>query len=213
MNSMIEVVVFCSFIFALTLFLAPFYLNKSSMKTKKEKRGNKKILLLDHVEKGGVINLSSVGVSLDQFDVEVKSRNLFKEGSITWNQLECDSGESRIWISFDSLNPENISVNLKKIRLADLQLSVENLAHMDKEGESVIVYNSRNYIYKRGGDTLFYKDGLDENFERLAYWQFKTLDGSYSIDIEKWNSGGIDVYLSESISLSNIIIYKTSVKL
>ncbi|MBT6120115.1 DUF4178 domain-containing protein [bacterium] len=169
---------------------------------------NKESLSIENVEKGGVIGVSSVGASLDNFDIHIKTKHTFKRGSRSWSQLEGDTGESTVWIFFDDQNFSYLSLSLKKIQLCDLHLSIEDLSYMVNIGKSEIVYNSKTYFYEWGGTAFCYQDGLEENFERLSYWKFRTQNESYCITIEKWDSGGVDVYLSESLSFSSVTVYK-----
>lgn len=175
--------------------------------TANQTKGNEE-LNIKNVDVGGVINLRHIGNDMEDFDVTITAKNMYKEDGFTWYELEGDRGTSdKVWIEIEEDDELEVYVSLKEIKLRDIDISKNDLKEIDDEEEGEFTYNSEKYYYEDSGSATYYKNCDEANKEKFYYWDFLTDDEKHSIGIEKWSDDSYKVTLSEYVKLSQITIY------
>lgn len=168
-------------------------------------------LIIQNVQKGGVIRLTHVDGQTGDIDLKVVSRNLYLEGDYSWYELECiNANGEKFWIDIDDDDELIVSVVVAKPTLSELKFS-SSLDNIDENESGSVVYKGKRYKYIDSGDAIFHKYCDDKHKERLYYYDFK--NGNYMISVEKWkNANGTsdtEYFVSQILRPSTITVYST----
>ena len=168
-------------------------------------------LIIQNVQKGGVIRLTHVDGQTGDLDLKVVSRNLYLEGDYSWYELECiNANGEKFWIDIDDDDELIVSVVVAKPTLSELKFS-SSLDNIDENESGSVVYKGKRYKYIDSGDAIFHKYCDDKHKERLYYYDFK--NGNYMISVEKWkNANGTsdtEYFVSQILRPSTITVYST----
>jgi len=201
---------------------AGFFIWKKNQETESEDQGRlpfekKKLyppneVRIENVGAGGVIHLTNIGPEMEDFDLNVVAKHIYRCGESTWYELECDRGEEKIWLDLEEDDELELTVVLKKIKLRELGIKKNDLERFDDEEEGSFEFDGKKYYYEDSDKAVFYRNGDDKNAETYYYWDFEADDEKYLIGIEKWSNGDIDVSLSESIKPSQVTVYSINNK-
>ena len=169
-------------------------------------------LIIQNVQKGGVIRLAHLDGQTGNLDLKVVSRNLYMEGDYSWYELECINADGeKFWIDVDDDDELTVSVVIDKPKASDLKFS-SSLDNIDENESGNVEYKGKQYYYADSGDAIFYKYCDDKRKERLYYYDFKC-GNSYILSAEKWkNSDGtssMEYFVSQIIKPSTITVYST----
>ena len=169
-------------------------------------------LIIQNVQKGGVIRLALLDGQTGSLDLKVVNRNLYMEGDYSWYELECINADGeKFWIDVDDDDELTVSVVIDKPSAVDLQFS-SSLDIIDENECGRVIYKGKSYHYIDSGDAIFYKYCDDKHKERLYYYDFKC-GNSYILSAEKWkNSNGtsnMEYFVSQIIKPSTITVYST----
>ncbi len=164
-------------------------------------------LRIENVEAGGMIHISGIGPNLDEFDVKILAKHLYREGTSSWYELEGESTEGKVWIDLEEDDELELNITLKKIKLREAGLSKKDLERIDDEEEGEITFEGETYIYEDSDRAIFYKYGDESNGEPFYYWDFENEAGNKFISVEKWEDGEYDVSYSEPIASHQVSVF------
>lgn len=165
---------------------------------------------IENVGPGGVFNLRGFGPNMEDLDVIVLARHLYREGGFEWFELEGESGDRKIWLTVVEDDELEISVVLRKLSLAELGLSKKQLKRFDKKEKGSFAFEGVEYVYDDSGDATFIRNGDQRSMEDFYYWDFDARDGKQSVTVEKWADGTYEVHVSQTIRASQITVYTTA---
>ena len=76
-------------------------------------------LMIQNVQRGGVIRLLNVDGQNGDLDLKVVGRNLYMEGDYSWFELECVNAEGeKFWVDVEDDDELVVSIVLKKLQKA-----------------------------------------------------------------------------------------------
>ena len=165
---------------------------------------------IENVGPGGVFSLRSFGPNMEDVDVTVLARHLYREGGFEWFELEGESGDQKIWLTVEDDDELEISVTLRKLSLAELGLSKHQLERFDDDEEGSFDFDGMKYVYEDSGAATFSRHGDRQSREDFYYWEFEARDGKSSITVERWDEGSYEGHVSQPIRASQITVYTTA---
>lgn len=166
-------------------------------------------LRLENVTTGGVLHLTGIGPDMEDFDVNILGRHIYREGEFTWYELEGDKGDSKVWIEFEEDDELEISIKIKDLKLRELGISKSDLDKMDDREDGDFEYEREKFYYEDSGQAVFYRNGIEENAEKFYYWDFENDNGDKYISAESWD-GEIEASLSYPVKPSQVTVYSLS---
>jgi len=164
-------------------------------------------LRIENVQAGGVLRLSAIGPDLDEFDVTVLARHIYRQGNYQWYEFECDRGGEKVWLDMDDDDELELTVCLRKLHLRDLPISKSDLDKMDDDEDGKFSFEEDTYYYEDSDPATYLKNGDQARSEELYFWDFETKSGDKFIGVEKWGDGSYDVSLSGPVKSSQIEVY------
>lgn len=164
-------------------------------------------LTIENVKKGAALSFTGIGPQLIDFDAIVEKRHTYKEGSVTWFELECMAGGATYWLEILPGEDKELSITYKKLSLEDINISAGDLYEMDENETGAIRYNNTEYVYVDSGEAMYLEDSLEDKAEGYYYWDFESKESKQYINIEKWSDGKFDVSLAEPVNESQITIF------
>ena len=168
---------------------------------------SKEELRIENVGPGGVIQLNNIGPDMEDFDVNVIAKHIYREGGDTWYELEGEIGSRKVWIEIEEDDGLEVSITLKKLKLSDISLEKQDLKRIDNDDEGGFTFEGQKYNYDDSGEATFLRYGEESNPEKVYYWDFECADEKYMISVEKWEDNRYDVSYSEAIRSSQIKVY------
>lgn len=189
-----------------------FYMWNSSKKLEEKKVEDsapyaKDELRIENVGPGGVIHLDNIGSDMEDFDVNVIAKHVYREGGDTWYELEGDRGTEKVWIELEEDDELEIAITLKKLKLSDINIGKSDLERIDDKESGQIIYEGQKYSYEDSGSAEFLRYGEEKNKVRFYYWDFEAEDGKHFIGVERWENKSYEVSYSEAIKTSQIKVY------
>lgn len=164
-------------------------------------------LTIRNVGPGGVIHLSRVGAEMNDMDVEIVARHVYREDGFEWFELEGESADGKVWIEVEEDDELEVSVSLRKLKLSDLGLEPEKLDAIEKRDKGLIEFEGREYEYEDWGKARFLRYGSHDQPEKLKYWDFESEDGKWFLGIERWGEKEYLAYLSQALSPAQYEVY------
>ncbi|MEQ9441185.1 MAG: DUF4178 domain-containing protein [Cyclobacteriaceae bacterium] len=167
-------------------------------------------LHLENVRPGGLIHLMNVGPMMEEYDVNVLSRSVYRAGqNDEWYELEGEAAKGKVWITLEDDDGLDVTLATRKLKLRDISINRSDLDTMDEEGEGEFNFEGKTFYYEVSGEASFFRDGhiSPDNEEFFYYWEFETDEGDEYITVEEWENGRFEVNLSSSIKESQIKIY------
>ncbi len=177
-------------------------------------------LSLDNVGAGGMIHLMNVGKNMEEYDVNILSRSIYREGdnhdrrpgdrrSGEWYELEGDNGKQKLWISLEDDDMLNVTLAMRKLKLRDLPISRDDLDDMDEKNQGEFVFEGKTYYYENSNEASYFRnsDTTPDNEAFFYYWKFEDADGTAYITIEEWENGRFEVIVSAPIKASQVKVY------
>ncbi len=166
-------------------------------------------LRIENMQPGGFYALRAYGPNMTDLDVQVTGRHRYDEHGYEWFEIEGETEIGRVWLTVIEDDDTEMTVTLRKISLAQLDISRKKLAKIDDKEEGEITFEGKRYVYEDSGDCLFFRDGDRNRAEEFYYWDFEATDGSGSVTVERWGGDGGDyeVHISQPISESQITVY------
>ena len=167
-------------------------------------------LMIQNVQRGGVIRLLNVDGQDGDLDLKVVGRNLYMEGDYSWFELECVNAEGeKFWVDVEDDDELVVSIVLKKLQNSDIKFNPFSLDMIDENESGSAFYEGQQFLYIDSGDAVFYKKSDDKVKEKLYYWDFKS--GKYLISAERWDNAegksGMEYFYSQILKPASIIVY------
>lgn len=200
------------FILLLILIIVIVYFWQKNKKKKAEKEESvdpldSQQMSIEKVQAGGLIKLTTVGENMDDYDVTISSRHVYREGGYEWFELEGDNGSNTVWLSVEKDDELEVTLAVKKSKLRVLGVSTKDLEEMENNNEGEIEYEDETFYYESSGEADFFKDGDMNNPEAFYYWEFENENGSRFISVEEWEDGDVDVTISLPVKQSQISVF------
>jgi hypothetical protein len=95
-----------------------------------QKKYPKYELRVENMGPNGLIHLTHIGVGLDEFDVHIISRHLYRSGKNEWYELDGESVKENVWIDPEEEDGLHLSITLKKVNLRVIGISKPQLEEM-----------------------------------------------------------------------------------
>lgn len=156
---------------------------------------------------GGVIKLTAVGPEMQDLDVRILSRHLYREDDYEWFELEGETAEGTLWIDVEEDDGVKVSVSLRALDLEDTGLSPEALENIARAKRGICEFEGRSYRLRETGTAFFYRNGDRNKRERVRYWDFATSDKSSQLGFEQWGESEYQVHLGQPIKSHQITVY------
>lgn len=142
-------------------------------------------------------------------ELKVLAKHLYRQHDYSWFELECDQGTGdKIWMEVEDDDELLVSLVLKKLTLADLNVTPSFLHKADDDETGSITYDGKTFRYEDSDEATFYKYCDRDKSEKFYYWEFKS--GKYSVSVEKWGVGEYTAFYSQLLSPNQITVYKNS---
>jgi hypothetical protein len=164
-------------------------------------------LRIENAGPGAVIHLTGIGPEMEEFDLKVVSKHVYRSGESTWYELECDRGDQKVWLDMEEDDELELGISLREVKLPELGLSKADLARMDDEEEGDFDFEGRKYYLEDSDRAVFYRHGDDKTAESFYYWDFEASDNKHYIGVERWGEGQFEAFLCESIRPSQVTVY------
>lgn len=206
--------------------IAMFFWQKNKQKNEQEvRRSIFKELTLENVGPGGVIHLMNVGPEMEEYDVTILSKSIYREGESNrnvsqsgmttlaanheWYELEGDNGRQKVWISIEEDDGLDVTLALRTLKLRDLPINRSDLDRMDETAEGEFEFEGQTFYYEYSNEASFFSNGNTsrENESFFYYWEFENKKGDQFITIEEWENGKYDITLSIPIKSSQVKVY------
>ena len=167
-------------------------------------------LALENVRAGGLIHLMNVGPNLEEYDVQILSRSVYREGeNHEWYELEGDNGKTKVWLTLEGGDALDVTIATRKLKLRELPINRADLDNMDEAGEGRFELEGKTYYYDHSTEGSYFPDGrvAADNEEFFYYWEFETDGGDEFLTVEEWESGQFEVTISYPVKESQVKIY------
>ncbi len=162
---------------------------------------------IENVGPGGVIKLTAVGPEMQDLDVRILSRHLYREDDYEWFELEGETAEGTLWIDVEEDDGVEVSVSLRSIDLEETGLRPEDLISIAKSKRGVFEFEGQSYRLLETGKAVFFRDGDRSKGEKVRYWDFATKDKSSQLGFEQWGEAEYQVHLGQPIKPHQITVY------
>lgn len=188
-----------------------FFWQRNKQKNEQEaKRSSFKELTLENVGSGGVIHLMNVGPNMEEYDVTILSKGVYREGeSSEWYELEGDNGKQKVWISIEEDDGLDVTLALRTLKLRDLPINRSDLDRMDETADGEFEFEGQTFYYEYSNEASFFSNGdaSRENESFFYYWEFENKKGDQFITIEEWENGKYEITLSVPLKSSQVKVY------
>ncbi len=188
-----------------------YFLWKSKQKQKKEELPDPgaEELHLENVQAGGLIRLINVGENMDEYDITITARHIYRSDDSEWYELEGDSGTDKVWVSLEEDDGLDVSLTLRKIKFRELDITRDELDDMDEKGKGKFVFEGKTYHYDSSQEASLFTNGnvSESNEEVFYYWEFEAEDEETYITIEEWRDKSIEVSLAQPLKESQVQVY------
>ena len=204
-----SVLIFCLVIIGIAMY---FWQRNKGKKTLKEKAPDPEAqqLRLENVGAGGLIHLMNVGPNLEEYDVQILSRSIYREGeNYEWYELEGDNGKGKVWLSLQHDDGLDVTIAARKLKLRDLPIDRADLDRMDDAAAGQFDLEGKTFYYDHSTEGSYFQNGTisSENEEFFYYWEFETEDESEFLTIEEWENGRFEVTISYPVKESQVKVY------
>lgn len=165
---------------------------------------------LENVRPGGLIHLMNVGPLMEEFDVSILSRGVYRAGqNDEWYELEGEAAKGKVWITLEDDDGLDVTLATRKLKLRDLPIVRNDLDEMNENGDGEFEFEGKTYYYEVSAEASYFPDGniSPDNESFFYYWEFETSDSDEFITIEEWENGRFEVTLSHPIKESQVKIF------
>ncbi|MEM6845350.1 MAG: DUF4178 domain-containing protein [Bacteroidota bacterium] len=200
-------------IFSLVLIGIAVYFWQRNKKDKKLENGqdtSSQELHLENVRPGGLIHLMNVGPMMEEFDVNILARSVYRSGqNDEWYELEGEAAKGKVWITLEYDDGLDVTLATRKLKLRDIPVNRGDLDTMDEEGEGKFEFEGKTYYYEVSSEASYFADGRisPDNESFFYYWEFETGDSDEFITIEEWENGRFEVTLAHPIKESQVKVF------
>ena len=191
--------------------IAVFFWNRNKKKKEQEAKDNTpKELTLENVGTGGVIHLRNVGPDMEEYDVTILSKSIYREGeSSEWYELEGDNGTQKVWISIEEDDGLDVTLTLRSLKLREIPINREDLDRMDETAEGEFEFEGETFYFEYSNEASYFADGnvSPDNEDFFYYWEFENDNEDKYITIEEWENGKFEITVSIPLKSSNVEVY------
>lgn len=203
------VIIFCLVIIGIGMY---FWQRNKAKKALKESEPDPESqeLRLENVRAGGLIHLMNVGPNLEEYDVQILARHVYREGEThEWHELEGDNGKSKVWLSLENDDRLDVTIATRKLKLRELPIDRSDLDRMDDAAAGQFDLEGKTYYYDHSTEGSYFPDGTvaADNEEFFYYWEFETEDESEFLTVEEWESGQFEVTIAYPVKESQVKVY------
>ena len=160
---------------------------------------------------GDVISISGAGDNLTDLDFTADRQTRFDAGSYRWFELSGPYRERRVALRVAGDDEPEVSLHSdgRKLTLADLGLSEDDLAQMDERQnpEDVFEFDGKDWQYRRSREVKAWRDGAPS--AGFYYWEFHERDGKRLLAIRKSEGEPFAASLYIEIPAGDITVYRT----
>jgi len=181
--------------------------SKTEASTQRATAYSKDELRIENVGAGGMIHISGIGEEMEEFDVSILAKHLYRDEGSSWYELEGESVQGKVWIDLEEGDDLALSITLKKVKLRDIGISKKDLKRIDDEEEGEVRFEGQTYYYEDSDEATFYRHGDESQGERYYYWDFENDDEDKFVSVEKWTDGSYDVSFSEEIESHQVTVF------
>jgi hypothetical protein len=191
--------------------IAVFFWNSNKKKKEEQAKANApKELSLENVGAGGVIHLRNVGPDMEEYDVTILSKGIYREGeSSEWYELEGDNGRQKVWISIEEDDGLDVTLTLRRLKLREIPINREDLDRMDETAEGEFEFEGETFYFEYSNEASYFADGNTsrDNEEFFYYWEFENDNEDKFITVEEWENGKFEITLSTPLKASQVQVY------
>ena len=154
-------------------------------------------LAVEHLNLGGVFELSYFDEHYQKADFVVNGLYLYREENCAWLTWRCTSGEIEVWLEYEKGEDKPLIVNHQKISLEQLGLEIKDFQRMYREEKGSINYREDLFEYEDSDEAIFYNllEGEEIKIEKLN--QINQL--KHYINTQTINQTKLDKILNEII--------------
>lgn len=164
-------------------------------------------LTLENARKGAVLSLNAVGPDLDDMDLTVQSRHVYRQGDFEWFELECQHAGGKAWLTVQEEDERELSLTLRTFALRELGVNPGDLKRMKGTGDGKVTYQGVEYELEETGAATFYKDGRRQAGEKFQFWEFEPEEGDTGITVARWDDDTYDAAWSTDLSDAQVKVY------
>ncbi len=164
-------------------------------------------LSIENIGAGGVLTLSGVKNGVEDLDLVVYARHLYKNQTYQWYELIADGGEKSYSIEIEMDDDLEIHLSQKNLKLRDLEIKKDQLIVMADEEDGKIQFEGKSYYFDEKGEYMFHRNCDLEKGAPVSLMEFMTEDRKNFLAIEFWSGGETEVTESIAIDPECIKVY------
>lgn len=164
-------------------------------------------LRLENVTSEGVLTLEGVKNGVENLDLVVSAKHLYKNEGYEWYELIADSGERSYSIEYEVDDEIEIRLSQKSLKLRDLAINRDQLMLMADEEEGEIQFDDISYYFDEKGEYTFHRNCDLQKGESFSLMEFVSKDGANFLTIEFWGGGETEVTQSIAIDPDCVKVY------
>lgn len=164
-------------------------------------------LTIQNVRPGGLIKLTRVGPNMDDFDVTILGRHIYREDGYEWYELEGESAAGKVWLEIEEDDALELAISLRRLKLSDINQTRQSLEQIEARDAGEFVFEGQRFAYEDCGHADFLRDGDPDRREHLRYWDFEGEDGKHFIGVEAWGETEYQVHYSEALSTGQVEVF------
>src|SRR5690348_15947662 len=160
---------------------------------------------------GDVISVSGAGDNLTDLDFTAERSTRYDAGAYHWRELSGPYRERRVVLRVAGDEDPEVSLQSdpRKLSLADLGLTEEDLAAMDERQnpEDVFEFDGRDWLYRRSREVKAWRDSEPQP-AGFYYWEFHERDGKRLLALRKSEGEPFAVALYSEIPAGDVTVYR-----
>jgi hypothetical protein len=164
---------------------------------------------------GDVISIAGAGDNLTDLDFTADRCTRFDAGACRWVELSGTYRERRVALRVAGDEEPEVAVHAdsRKLTLADLALSEDDLAEMDgrQNPDDVFDFDNKDWAYRRSREVRAWRDG-EPQAAGFYYWEFHERDGKRLLAVRKFEGEPFAVAVYTEIPAGDVTIYRGGVK-
>ena len=161
---------------------------------------------------GDVLSIAGAGDNLTDLDFTADHSTRFEAGAYHWLELGGPYRERRVTlrVAGDEEIETGLHAEPRKVSLADLGLSEDDLAEMDQRQnpEDVFEFDGEDWLYRRSHEVKAWRDG--QSPAAFYYWEFQERDGKRLLTVRKSEGEPFAVVLFTEVSPGDITVYRAA---
>ena len=160
---------------------------------------------------GDVISIAGAGDNLADLDFTADRCTRYDAGAYRWVELSGAYRERRVALRVAGDEEPEVAVHTdsRKLTLADLALTEEDLAEMDERQnpEDLFEFDSKDWVYRRSREVKGWRDG-EPQAAGFYYWEFQERDGKRLLAVRKSEGEPFAVAVYTEIPAGDVTIYR-----